>query len=398
MPPQAQVDLRGSRVGGQPHDGVAVVGGRERTEHAVVPGVALDALDRRGPVRQQHRVQVPDRRGDRAAVAEVPRDRAQGVLRDPAVQVRLRQPGEPLVRAEGVLAGARVPPQLAEQLLAVALGQVLQQEPAAVTQPRARPVQLRAAHEVGGVADPPGGRHGGEVGGAGGPEGAGVVGREAATRRVEGREALHHLGEAAGQLPRRVELGAADRGRAGGRGRGLVPPGGQRGDLHPQESDAVDHAPGRAARLRRQAAHRRDHDLARRRARAVRPGPVDHDDDLVPGDRPVRLRDPEVVHVEGVQRVELRDGAVRVEPERAGRVGRVRAGEVAPGEDDVATLAHMSALPRLRPRHRHHERLVRAQMLDDSGEPEADHQGHHERDGERRAASPSTHAVSVPSP
>ena len=81
-----------------------------------------------------------------------------------------------------------------------------------------------------------------------------VVGREAPSGGVDGREALHHLGEPPGQLPRRVELGAADSGPPPcRRSRSPTRAPARSARRPPADPDAVDHAARRPARLLRQA-------------------------------------------------------------------------------------------------------------------------------------------------
>ena len=248
-----------------------------------------------------------------------------------------------------------------QQLLAVALGQVLQQQPAAVAEPRAPPVQLRAAHQVSGAPDAARCGHGGQVGGARGPERRGVVRGERppgtsrtakpCTTSANPRASSHDgsnsepptragspvAGAVADSCPRAVSDGTSTR---------------------TSPTPSIDRA-GRTALGLGEAAALRHDDGARGCAGAVRPGPVDDDHDLVPRDGTVLVDHGEVVHVERVQGVELVEGAGRVEAQLGGRARGVGAGPVAPGEDHVLPLAHVRVLPGLLPTRRARRRSWR---------------------------------------
>ena len=396
---QAHVDVPHARVGLEADDREAVVGRREPVEHAVVPGVALDGLDGGGPVREQDGVEGVDSGGDRGAVREVPRDGAQRVLGDPPVEVRLPEAGEPLVGAQRVLALLRLAPHGPEQLLAVALRQVLQQQPAAVAQPRARPVQLRAAHHVGRIPDPARRGHGRQVGGAGGPERGGVVGREPAAGGVEGRRSPAPPRRSRGRAPTTGRTPSppparARRWRVPSRTRAPARSGtatSTRSRPTPSVTDAggAAHGLGEPAaprgRRRRSSAHRGRRTRSRRRRRRSC------------AERSRRPRRPrEVVHVERVQRVELGDGPRRVEPQLGGRRRGVRARPVSPREDDVLPLADVSTLPRLGPRGRDHDGLVGAEVPQGSADADAGQEGDQDHDGDDPAASASPHPCSSP--
>ena len=322
-------------VGLEPHDREAVVGRGERVEHPVVAGVAVDGLDGRGPVREQDGVEPVHPGGDRAAVHEVPRHGAHGVLRDAPVQVRLAEAGQALVRGERVLADLRLAPHAPEQLLAVALGQVLQQQPAAVAEARARPVQLRAAHQVRGVPDAPGRGHGGQVGGAGGPERRGVVRGEAAGA-CRGRRSPARPRRSRGPAPRTGRTRSRRR-RSGSPVTGAVadswPRAVRDGDVHAQQPDAVDDGAGGSALGLGQPAALRHDDGAGGCAGTARPGPVDDDDDLVPARsrRPRRPRRGRARRARTGRRAGRRRAPRRTAPRRALSWGRHRPGRPRPG-------------------------------------------------------------------